>query len=130
MPGSNLSVLTNGLLHDISMAPDRVRGNIVRQSQTVLMRQCPGTVFSLQIAATAEKNTQLTACEAYLPESWCGGGGIGLYARGLAARIFPPKLVQNKQGCRPQVTGPTRKTLPAVNSSSLAPKARKTTDNN
>ena len=30
----------------------------------------------------APSNTQLTACEAYVPESGCGGGGILLKARG------------------------------------------------
>ena len=76
------------------------------------------------------ENTQLTACEAYHPESGCGGGGIGLHARGLAARISPPQLVQNKKDYRPQLTGRTRKTLPPAKSSSLGPKARRTTDRN
>ena len=59
----------------------------------------------LEAVAEAEQNgnTQLTACEAYLPESGCGGGGIGLHARGLAARISPPQLMQNKKDYRPQL---------------------------
>ena len=111
----------------------------------------------LEAVAEAEQNgnTQLTACEAYLPESGCGGGGIGLHACGLAARTSPPQLVQNKnqeglatttaqtaskdapahqihlagpqskKGKRPQLLRRRQKTLPPTRTTSLGSKAKK-----